>query len=153
MADFVLDLGQIWRIAIGGGGGGVDKTFHAFVAGGYQHVQKARDVAAVRKQRVVDGAGHGTQGGLVQHMVDALADLAAGIQITDVAFHKGEATPGFRPHQVAHHIQIFLVAGEKVVQTHHGLAHAQQVFQQVGADKAGHARDQPARGLRRQVSL
>ena len=39
------------------------------------------------------------------------------------------------------------VTGEEVVQTHHGLPHLEQMFQQVGADETGNAGHQPGGGF------
>ena len=52
----------------------------------------------------------------MQHVLYALAGFMAGVQITNVAFNEGKTAPGFRPDDIAHHIKIFLVAGQKVVQ-------------------------------------
>ncbi len=82
----------------------------------------------------------------MQHVVHVLAGRAAGFQIANVPFDEGKAAPGFRPHQVAHHVQVFLIAREEIVQTDHGLAQQKQVFQQIGADEARNARDKPAGG-------
>ena len=83
----------------------------------------------------------------MQHMIHTFAGLAAGIQIADVAFDEGEAAPGFGAHQGFHHVQVLLVTGEEVVQTHHGLPHLEQMFQQVGADETGNAGHQPGGGF------
>ena len=147
VADLVFHLGQLGGIAVGGGGRGVDEALHARIARGHQHVEVAGDVAAVGQDGIVDGARHGTQGGFMQHMIHTFAGLAAGIQIADVAFDEGEAAPGFGAHQGFHHVQVLLVTGEEVVQTHHGLPHLEQMFQQVGTDETGNAGHQPGGGF------
>ena len=147
MADLVFHLGQFGGIAVGGGGGGVHEALHARITRGHQHVEVTGDVAAVGQDGIVDRTRHGTQGGLMQHMVHAFASLAAGIQIADVAFDEGEAAPSFGAHQGLHHVQVLLVTGEEVVQAHHGLPHLEQMFQQVGADETGNAGHQPGGGF------
>ena len=81
----------------------------------------------------------------MQNMLYALAGLVAGIDIANIAFNEGKAAPGFGANDVAHHVQIFLVAGHKVVQPNHGLPKLEQGFQQVGANKARNAGDEPTR--------
>ena len=67
----------------------------------------------------------------MQHMLHALAGLAAGGQIADIPFNEGEASPCLFAHDVPHHVEIFLVAGQEVVEADHGLAEGKQTFQQV----------------------
>ena len=83
----------------------------------------------------------------MQNVLHALAGGVAGVDIANIAFDEGKPTPRFWANDVAHHVQIFLVAGKEVVQTNHGLPKFQQMFQQVGANKARNAGDKPTRRL------
>lgn len=143
VADLVFHLGQVRVVAVGGAGGRVGEAAHFLVLGGHQHVQEAVDIGLVGGNGVGDGSGHRAQSGLVQHMVGAAYRQPAGVQVADIAFDKAEALPGVFAYVVPHLIQVVPVAGGEIVQADHGLAQAQQGFQQVGADKAGHAGYQP----------
>ena len=90
-ADAVFLLGQAGVIAVGGAAGGVNEARDALVAGGDQHVEKAVDVGGVGGDGVFQGAGDGTQGGLVEHQINAGAGLTAVIKLADVAKHKVKA--------------------------------------------------------------
>lgn len=153
IADLVFHLGQVRVVAVGGAGGGVGEAAHFLVLGRHQHVQEAVDIGLVGGDGVGDGSGYRAQGGLVQYMVGAAYRQAAGVQVTDIAFDKAESLPGVLAYVFPHLIQVVLVAGGEVVQADHGLAQAQQGFQKVGADKAGHAGDQPGFGVGFQVGL
>jgi len=61
-------------------------------------------------------------------MVNARAGALAVGQVADVAFDKVELGPLRRGDEVLHLIQVALVAGGKVVQTHHALAQFEQGF-------------------------
>ena len=63
----------------------------------------------------------------MEHMVGALAGAAAGIEVADIALDEGEARPGLLAHGLAHHVEIFLIAGEEVVEPGDILAEAEQV--------------------------
>src|SRR5690606_7044439 len=63
--------------------------------------------------------------------------------VADVAFMKGEARPLLGADEFAHLVQVLLVAGGEVVQADHALVELEQGFEQVGADEAGDAGDQP----------
>ena len=153
VADLVLYLGQVRVVPVGRAGSGVGEAAHALILGRHQHIQEAVDIGLVGGDGVGDGPGHRAQGGLVQHMVGAAHRQAAGVQVADIAFDKAEPLPGVLTHVLPHLIQIVLVAGGEVVQADHGLAQAQQGFQQVGADKAGHAGDQPGFGVGLEVGF
>ena len=61
----------------------------------------------------------------------------------DVALDEVEVGPLRGAHQGLHFVQVALVAGGKVVQANHALAELEQGFEQVAANEAGHAGDQP----------
>ncbi len=48
---------------------------------------------------------------------------------------------------MTHIIEVMPMPGGVVVQAHHGLAQAEQVLEQVAADEAGHAGDEPGARL------
>ena len=79
----------------------------------------------------------------MQHMVDALAGFVAGGEVADVALDEAERRPTLFAHEVAHHVEVALVAGEEIVEAHHALSLPEQGLQQVGADEPGYARDKP----------
>ena len=54
-------------------------------------------------------------------------------------------------HQGLNLVQIVPVPGGKVIKTDNGLIEFQQVLQQIGADEAGHAGDQPGLGVIKQI--
>ena len=43
--------------------------------------------------RVCQGAGHGTQGGLMEDEIDAGTEVATGGELSDITFRKTEALP------------------------------------------------------------
>ena len=131
MADAILDLGQFLAVAVGGGGGRIDKALRARVARGKNHVEKTVDIAAVGENRVVYRPWHGAKSGLVQHMVNAGAGVFAGFKITDIAFDKDEAGKVVLAHKLANHFEIAAVAGKEIVQANDFLAAFQQPLQQV----------------------
>ncbi len=88
----------------------------------------------------------------MQHEIDTRAGALATGQAANVAVDEGEIAPGLLGHQALHLLQIGRVAGQKIIQTRHLLAIAEQRFQQVGADKASHARDQPVIAVFAQVA-
>jgi hypothetical protein len=98
----------------------------------------------VRGQRIGHRARHRTERGLVQHDLRTAAGLRASGGIGDVALHKTMACPRRFADTGAHVIEIALVAGGEVVEAGHLLAAAQQMFEQVRADEAGAAGDEPA---------
>jgi len=146
LADGVFDLGQAGVVAIGAAAGGVGEAGDAGVARGDQHVEEAGDVGFVGGDRVFDTARNAAECGLVQDVIDALAGLPAVAQVADVAFDESEARPLRGRDQALHFIQVALVAGGEVVQPHHFLVQLEQGFEQVAANEAGDAGDQPLFG-------
>ena len=59
---------------------------------------------------------------------------------------KAEARPLRGRDQALHFVQVALVAGGEVVQPHDFLVQLEQGFEQVAADEAGNAGDQPLFG-------
>jgi len=169
-ADHVFDLGQAGMVAIGAAAGGVGKALDFCVARGNQHVQKAGDVGAVGGDRVFKAAGDAAQGGLVEDVVNGTwvhglprfarndgvlpyhRALTVG-QLADVAFDEVEAGPLRRGDKSLHFVEVALVAGGEIIQAHHALVELEQGFQQVAANEACHAGDEPGMGLSGQASL
>jgi hypothetical protein len=67
-------------------------------------------------------------------------------ELPDVAFDEVEAGPLFGGDQGLDFVQVALVAGGEVVQADDALVEFEQGLQQVGADEAGHAGDEPGAG-------
>ena len=86
-------------------------------------------------------------------MVCVLAGAVAVGQVADVALDEVEPPPLQGRHEGLDGVQIAVVAGGKVVQADHVLVELQQGLQQVAAQEAGHAGDEPAAGLRAQLGL
>ena len=83
----------------------------------------------------------------MEDVVCAFDGFFAVVQVADVSFYEGELGPLFSGDFALDFVQVVLVAGGEVVQADDGLVEAQQGFQQVGADKAGHAGDEPGFGI------
>jgi len=83
----------------------------------------------------------------VQHVVDAGAGVVAVVEVADIAFDKGEIGPLLGANEGFDLVEVFLVPGGEVVQPDDLLVEFKQGFQQVGADKACYAGDQPGGGL------
>ena len=146
-ADTVFDLGQARVVAVGGAGGGVGEALYAFVLRGNQHVQEPVDVGLIGGDGVVNGTGHGAQGGLVQDVVCAGDGFCAVFQVADVAFDEGEVGPLVGGDFALDFVQVVLVASGEVVQADDGLVQLQEGFQQIGADEACYAGDEPGFGV------
>ena len=80
-------------------------------------------------------------------MPSPFAGAAAGVEVANVVLDEGEAGPSLVAHAGPHHVEVLLVAGDEVVESDHGLAEAEQPLQKIGADIAGNAGDEPARGV------
>lgn len=149
-ANDVFHLGQAGVVAIGAAAGGVGEAFDTApcigIARGHEHVQKPGDVGGVGGDGVFDAAGHTAQCGLVQHVVHTLASALAVGQLADVALDEAEVGPLGGGDKGLHFIEVALVAGGKVVQAHHALIQLEQGFEQVAANEAGHAGDEPGAG-------
>ena len=169
-ADVFFYLGQRGVVAIGAAAGGVGEALHLGVACGHQHVQKARDVGGVGGDGVGQAAGHAAQGGLVQDVVhgghrDGGVAPTGGhgwapghgflavFQLADVAFNEAEVGPLGGGDQALHFVKVALVPGGKVVQPHHALVERKQSFEQVAANEARNASDQPSFGALAQLGL
>jgi len=148
LADTVLRLGQVRLVAIGGARGRVGETADLRVARGDQHVQEARAVHLMGRERVFKRPGHRAKGRLVQNVARAGAGRSAVVELADVALDQAKARPGLRPDAPAHLVQIAPVAGGEIVQSDDVLAERKQGFDQMRADETGCARHQPAAGLR-----
>nr|GEU28556.1 hypothetical protein [Tanacetum cinerariifolium] len=143
-ADMGLLLGQGGMIAVRGARGGIHEAPHAGQPRGVQHIEKAAHVDVVREQRIVDRPGNRAQGRLVQDEVGAGAGAAANHGVADIAFDQLEIAPDGGADRRPHLLQVVPVAGQEIVEPHHALPQFQQRLQQVGADEAGRAGDQPA---------
>ncbi len=71
-----------------GGGGRGDHAPDAGVTRGKKHVECAGDVHCGRRERVLHGAGHGWQGGKVNHVVDAHHCVVNTFVAPEITLHK-----------------------------------------------------------------
>jgi len=133
-------------VAIGRTAGGIDETGRLGVARGDQHVQEAGHIDGVGRDRIDDAARHAAERGLMQDVIDAFAGVAAILERADVAFDETEPGPSRRADQRLDFVKIAPMSGGEIVQAHHGLVELEQSFQQVRADEAGDAGDQPDSG-------
>lgn len=127
LADYVLDLRQGLGVAVGARRGGEDEALYAGVARGDNHVEETADVDVVGRDGVLYRAGHGAQGCLVHHVVDAVDGLAAVPEIADIADLELEL-PGIfldKRNEIIH------VPGGEIVQTADLVAMLEQVFAQI----------------------
>ena len=133
-------------VAIGGAAGSVGKTAHLGITRRHHHVQEAIDIGGVAGDRIVEATRHRAERGLMEHVVDTLAGATAVFQMPNVALNEAEARPLLGTDQALHLVKVALVAGGEVVQPDHALVELEQGFEQVGADEAGYAGNEP--GLR-----
>ena len=69
--------------------------------------------------------------------------LAAHRLVAQIAFDETEPRPGIRTDASAYLVQIAPMSGGEIVDSDHALPAAQQRLDQMGADEAGRARDEP----------
>ena len=143
LADDILDLGQAGMVAVGRARRRVDEALHPGVARRHQHVEEAGIVGGVGGERVFQRARHRAERGLVEHVVDARTDLVTGDEITDVAALEAEVLPALGTDAGLHLRQILFMAGGEVVQPDDALVEQEQGLDQVAADEAGGAGDEP----------
>ena len=143
LSDAVFHFRQAGMVTVGRARRRVGEARHFGIAGGYQHVEKAADVDFVRRDRIIHRARHRAERGLVKHMIDAFHRVRTVLQAPDIAFDEAEAAPLLGRDERAHFVEVVLIAGREVVQSDDGLVELEQRFQQIGADEAGHAGDEP----------
>ena len=78
---------------------------------------------------------------------------SAVFQLADVAFNELKVGPLCRGDETLHLMKVALVAGGEVVKAYHALVKLEQGFEQVAADEAGDACDEPGFGRLAQFSL
>jgi len=88
----------------------------------------------------------------MQHEINPLNRLAAGVDASYVALVEAESTPSGRPDSVSNFVQVCLGSRSEVVQTDYGLPVLEQMRQQVRANETGSARYQPSSGIFPKVS-
>ena len=110
-SDHIFHLRQAFRVSVGRGTCSIDEAFHFGIPGGDKHVQKAADIDVIARDRIIDGAGHRTEGRLVQNIVLIFARLPTGIQIPDVPLDQGIVRIG------EERCYVVAMAGSEVVQT------------------------------------
>lgn len=90
LANDVLDFGQRGAVAVGGAARRINKALDASFFRRPEHVHEARDIHVGGGHGVLNGARDGTQGGLVQYVVNAGGGASAGIAVADVADDQAE---------------------------------------------------------------
>src|SRR5207245_6198352 len=108
--EMVLAVGQHRRVAVHGGGAGVDDPAHPRVAGGEKDVHGTGRVHGVGDPGIVHRARHRCDGRVVQDVVHPLHRSAAGIQVGNAAAHEADPPPYRR--------QVLTTAGREVVEHH-----------------------------------
>jgi hypothetical protein len=111
---------------------------------GDEQVQRAVHVRRVARERVLERERHRNEARLVQDEVNPVARLAAERRVVDRAGKQVEARPRGGGHARPHVLEILQRAGGKIVQPHDRLAEFQQRLQQVRADEARAAGDEPS---------
>ena len=135
-------------VAIGGTGRGINKPLDPGIAGGNEHFDKARYVRFMTRQRILDGSWHRTQGRVVEHEIDPCASLPAVCEDPDIALYEREVVPCRSADRFLNLVKIAGVAGREVIDAHDSLVELQQRLENIGADEARNARDEPtARAL------
>ena len=81
---------------------------------------------------------------MVQHEVHAHAGFGAKRCVANVALVELQARPLRGEDGALDVVQVAPVAGREVIQADHALIQPQELLEQVRADKASHAGDQPA---------
>ena len=140
-----LELRQRRMVAVHRAGGRVDQATQAGLARRGEQLGEAGRVRTEGAHRMLDGARHRSEGGLVQHMGHAAQRLRTGLRIADVAVDELEARPGRLADRRTDVLEVAPRAGREIVEADDLLAVPQQCLDQVRADEAGRTGDQPAR--------
>lgn len=98
----------------------------------------------MRAQGVLDRTGNGAQCGLVQHDIHTFAGAAAGGKIDDVGLEKAVPLPSLLSDCAADLVKVRAIPRRKIVDADHALPEAQEPLEQMRADEAGAAGDEPA---------
>ena len=85
-ADNVLDFRQSLAVSVSGTAGGKNKTLDSCVLSSYHHVEESTYVHGVGSYGVLDGAGDGAEGRLVEHVLHAAHGLAAVLDVADISY-------------------------------------------------------------------
>ncbi len=144
-----LHLGAPRLIAVHRARRRIDEAPDAGVAGSDQQIQRAVDVHLVAADGVLDRSRHRAQPRLVQHYVDAGAGAAAFGRIAHVALDHAEVARRIRPRRGERLGDVLAESGLVVVEADHLLSERDQVFDQVAADEARRAGDQPGPRLQK----
>ena len=132
-SDNILDLWQSLAVAVGRTAGGEDEAPHSCVPGGDYHVEESAYVHSVGGYGVLDGAGDGAEGRLVEHVLHAVHGLAAVLYVADVADYQLKVLRVlFKQRQ-----DVLNMSCREVVEAAHRVPLLQKVLAQVGADESG----------------
>ena len=106
-------------------------------------LRKPVDVVGVGGDRVFEAARHRAERGLVQHVVDALADALAVVQVADVAFDEAEARPAPALTRRCTSSRLRCLPVEKLSSPTTSWSSFSRGSSRLRADEAGDAGDQP----------
>src|SRR5690606_25866989 len=94
--DLILHFWQARMVAVDRARRGENKAGDAGIPGRHEHVDETVNVYLMRRKGIGNRTRYGTQGGLVEHVVDVFACPAAGVEIPNVAFDEVERATGGR---------------------------------------------------------
>ena len=123
-------FGQVRLVAVYRRAGSVNKLFNAVLTGGFEHIERARNIVCAVEQRHLDRARNAAPSRLIEHEVHALACLHAGTRILYIAFDELIA------RIVEENIDVFLFAGRKIVQTANSIAEIQDRLAEIRSDES-----------------
>lgn len=136
VAFHAFALGEVCLVAIDGAGGGIDKLLHAILTSGLEHIEGAGDVVGTVEEGHLDAAGNAAPGGLVEDVIDTLANFHTGVEILDVTLDE------LISWVVQKQVHIGLLAGGEVVEATDAITHFQDGLTEVGTNEAGAAGDE-----------
>jgi len=89
----------------------------------------------------------------MEDVIDIGAEAVAGLQIADITFDNASTSPFARTHLCVDFVEIFLVAGRKVIKAEDVLVELKKGFENVGADETGDTGDEPGTGSSAKTGL
>ena len=132
-ADDILNLWQSLAVTVGGAAGCEDEASHSCVPCGYYHVEESAYVHGVGGYGVLDGAGNGAEGRLVEHVLHAVHGLAAVLDVADVADYQLKVLRVFFKQRQ----DVLNMSCREVVEAADIMPGLQEMLAQVGADESG----------------
>src|ERR1700722_8037697 len=99
----------------------VGKAFDVRLAGGHQHIEKARDVGGVCCEGIRDAPRDAPERCLMKNVDHVFARIVTLLEVADVALDQAKFRPLIWAHDSSDFIEIALMSCGKVVQPHHKL--------------------------------